>query len=159
MPAELENATIMFTDEAEVALKKEMARIERRIRGRAIDEAVRSRGVPAEVTGSDIARASRTFMYRMYRNDFRSSASGRISESRGIRDFVTSEASRHRDRVRTISDLLPNFYIWLGLLTTIIGLLYPPIYYRYRILAQDRIWRSGLFIGATGLAIFFLGVL
>ena len=69
MPTELESSSITFTDEAEIVLRKLLSRFDRQVRSRAVEEAVRRRGVPAEITGSDVQRAFNRLMFRGLRTE------------------------------------------------------------------------------------------
>lgn len=161
MPAELENVSVIFTDEAEAAIKKSLARWERRLRARALDEAVRTRGVPAEVTASDIERAANRLGNRKY---IASRGSERFL-AHGPRDYEILEAFRNsgpdearRNRRQTFSSLLAKVYIWLGITGTIAGILYAPILHRYKTLSADPSWRFGLLVAAAGLCMFGIGL-
>src|SRR5690349_12115293 len=91
----LETPTIVFTEEAEAALRRAMMQHERRLRSNAVEFAVRARGTPAEITASDIQRA-----YNVIRNHpSRHSHSRRTSGTFLVdpRFFSEAEAVR-RDR-------------------------------------------------------------
>jgi hypothetical protein len=164
MPAELENTSITFTDEAETALHKRLLRLERELRGRAIDEAVRTRGLPAEVTGSDIQRAFNRIMSRRYlpgrdveRTSFAFHPGAQITRGFGISEIEGHQ--RERNIRRSLSERVANFYAWLGFVIGLIGLLWAPVYHRVKNLSiADPIWRFGFLVAGAGLAMSFVGI-
>jgi hypothetical protein len=161
MPPELENASVIFTDEAEAAIKKSLARWERRLRARALDEAVRARGVPAEVTGSDIERASNRLGNRGFVDGrktvrFRSHS----SDEYRFRELRAPELNEKQvEKSKTPSALIAKLYIWLGLAGTFGGLLYAPVFHRYKALAADPAWRIGFLLATTSFCIFVTGII
>jgi hypothetical protein len=139
MVVEIEKGSVSFTDEAQVSLQRVLLRLERRIRAKAADQAIKSHGTPAEVTGSDVERAYRE-----------------LSQPDSIDSFqrlVSERKFRRSHMVRLIS----KAYIFVGLVTALAGGFYPYIHDRlanptFRLSAV--ITLSGL--GLSGLG-FFLG--
>lgn len=163
MPAELENTSITFTDEAETALSRRLSRFERELRGRAIDEAVRTRGIPAEVTGSDVQRAFDRIMTRRFRaarDADRAFAFHPVAHITREFNMPELELSRRALARRSLSERVANLYMWLGIVLAIVGVMWAPIYHRVKdLLAGDPVWRFGLLLAGGGLASFLVGVL
>jgi hypothetical protein len=161
MPAELENTSVMFTEEAEVALKRGLSRLERRLRGRAVDEAVRTRGVPAEVTGSDIERALNKVMNRRYlpNREWERSFVLHPGQRRVLGGFVTSDPEdRQREHRRSLSEWVARLYMWVGAVGALAGVCYAPVYHRFRMLSADPAWRLGFLMAAASFCMFILGL-
>jgi hypothetical protein len=163
MPAELENTSITFTDEAETALSKRLLRFERELRGRAIDEAVRTRGIPAEVTGSDVQRAFDRMMTRRFRTardvdrTFAFHPGAHMTREFSMPGLDLRQRALAR---RSLSERVANLYMWLGVVLAVVGVMWAPIYHRVKDLSSgDPIWRFGLLLAGGGLATFLVGVL
>jgi hypothetical protein len=132
MAVEIEKAAVSFTDEAELALTRSMSRLERRVRARAADLAIKSRGTPAEVTGSDVERA--------YREVLRPNVGEPIEGK---------ERSERRARKLYTLHFLSTMYTWLGLVIACLGILYPYIHDRL----ANPTFRLSVVISFTGLAL------
>jgi hypothetical protein len=161
MPAELDSPSATFTEEAEVALRRALMRLERQLRGAAMDDAVRQRGLPAEVTGSDVERA-----FMRTRRATRQLAPADTEQwwDDWNRTFRNQESGTRPGRLQTdvrfpMSQRLATAYIWGGLLLAVCGVLYPPLYHRFKELAIDPTWRFGLVLSATGVATSVIGIL
>ena len=111
-----------FTDGASQALHDLSAELATELRDRAIEEALRTRGEPVEVTASDVLRA-------------------RYQQSHEIRV----------SRVSSSTSTLFRLYFYVGILTAIIGFTYPFLsgYIKTIELTQDE--RLSLMLGLTGL--------
>jgi hypothetical protein len=138
MAIEIEKAAISFTDEAELALNRSISRLERRVRARAADLAIKSRGTPAEVTGSDIERA--------YRDILRPTPGEPLEEK---------VLSNRRLRKSHMLHFVSTVYVWLGVVTAIVGGLYPYVQARL----ANPTFRLSTAITLTGLALSGLGLL
>ena len=138
MPVEIERSAVSFTDEAQAALHRSLVQLERRIRAKAADNAIKSHGTPAEVTGSDIEKAYRDLIESNPRDVFDESTQG----------------SRGNWRRSTRLDVLASLYTWLGLFVAVCGGAFPFIRAQ---LANPTIRASALFV-ASGLLLAILGV-
>jgi uncharacterized membrane protein len=136
MAVEIEKTAVSFTDEAELALNRSISRLERRVRARAADLAIKSRGTPAEVTGSDIERA--------YRDILRPNAGEPFEEK--------LQSARRLRKSHTLH-FISTVYVWLGLVTAIVGGLYPYIQARF----ANPTFRLSMAITLIGLALSGLG--
>jgi hypothetical protein len=113
MVVEIEKGSVSFTDEAQIALQRVLLRLERRIRAKAADQAIKSRGTPAEVTGSDVERAYRELSQPDSIDSFQ-----RLASERGF---------RRSHMVRLVS----KAYIFVGLVIAIAGGFYPYFHERF----------------------------
>jgi|SRR5208282_1145133 len=139
MAIEIEKPSVSFTDEAQRTLQHSLLRLERRIRARAADEAIKSRGTPSEVTGSDIEQAYRELIGR--------------SPSDLFEDRMENQ-SRHWRRATQLQ-LMATFYMILGLFLTVCGAIYPFIRSQLQnpsVRLSVMITAGGLFMAAIGLA-------
>jgi hypothetical protein len=109
MAVEIEKPAISYTDEAQVALQRSLLLLERSIRARAADQAIKSRGTPAEVTGSDIEKAFRDIIGPDPRDMF----------EEGLQS--QREYWRKSSRLQFISLV----YTWVGLFLALIAGIYP----------------------------------
>lgn len=138
MAVEIEKPAVSFTDEAQRALQESLLRLERRIRAKAADYAIKTRGTPSEVTASDIHKAYRDLIVRgpqeAYRDRF--------------------EDGRKQWRKTANLRLIATFYTWFGALTAICGATYPFI--RAKLL--DPSFRFSVVFGLCGLFMAMLGV-
>jgi len=157
-PGEIESSAISFTEEAETALKRFISRFERQVRGHALEEAVRRRGLPAEVTGSDVQRAFNHLMWRHVPPRDRSlaihSPESFFQERFGSPDTET----RERDRPRHFYQRLASAYIWLGALAFLGGVIWAPASHFAARFAGDPAWRTGFYIALSGLVVALLGI-
>jgi hypothetical protein len=162
MAIEAEKQTVVFTDEAEISLRRALHRTESRLRTAAIEEAVRRRGFPAEVTGSDVSRATRVALGGPSptveeRNKFVHSP---IDEFMKEQQFIEQyrEFRKPFRRTGTI-DAMARVYGWFGAVLTFAGVLIPSFYTLYKSLSHDFAWRIGLMISATGIIMALLSLL
>lgn len=156
MPVEEVKGSIVFTDEAEVALRRTLNRLERRLRIRAVDEAVRARGVPAEVTSSDVNRASTEVSLP------RRLPPGVWSERPpefGDRLFEPGEGLDAWQIPRFTVDRLLTVYVLLGAVTALIGLIYPWVVEFLAKIQSDPLRRTGLLIAISGLMLALVSAL
>src|SRR5260370_9524051 len=109
MPVEIEKPTVSFTDEAQRVLQQSLLRLERRIRAKAADHAIKSRGTPSEVTGSDIEKAYRELI------------------DPGPRTLVPDSIKDDRKQWRKSATLrfISRLYVWFGLFVPAAGSLSP----------------------------------
>jgi hypothetical protein len=160
MPSPLEHASASFTEEAEAAVQKALQRIERRLRGKALEEAMRTRGWPLEVTASDVHRAE--FEWRPRRdssNSPRERALLRFSEDKEgalLSNLGARNASRKPKR---LLDVLALAYQVIGLFFAIAGLVYAPLLKRVSSLLHDPNWRRGLTLSLVGSTLFLMSAL
>src|SRR5271157_3217305 len=133
MPSVERSSSISFTAEAELAVQRVLRRLERELRARAIDDAVRTRGVPAEVTSTDVNRAY---------SETRSVS--RIVTRRGtylddpdlpvsVRDqlylqHVARTEGTSEERRKSAFERLAKMYIIFGVVVCALGVLFPPLY-------------------------------
>ena len=162
MSTETEQTSTVFTEEAETALRRIVSRYERRVRGRALEEAVRARGVPAEVTGSDVQRASLHVVRPTYVPSY---AQRRRQERFDFEDLPLGMARiRMAERVNavarrtTVLERAARLYVWIGAVGTVIGLVWAPAYHKVRILSADPAWRVGFIIAQASFAMLVIGV-
>jgi hypothetical protein len=165
MPLDAERSTpsVTFTEEAELALERELKRTERRLRAKAIEESIRSRGFPAEVTGTDIARASKDLSPRQILREER--FPGRFlhpeidvpMDERSIRIQAKAEAEE-RQWKKTGFYKISTLYFWLGFATAIIGLFYPLLHRILVNINQSPLWRQSALICASGVMLMFVGL-
>jgi hypothetical protein len=159
MATELENASITFTEEAEVALRRAISRVERQVRGRAVEEAVRRRGVPAEVTGSDIQRAFSRFMFRRISARERERATFYGGEHLVPSKFTESGIELEQGRSKKkLYERIASGYIWTGAAAMLVGLLWAPTAHWVRNLASDPAWRFGFLVTVAGFATLVVGI-
>lgn len=160
MPTETERTSISFTGEAELALRRTLGRFERQLRAKAADEAVRSRGVPAEVTGSDINKAFLEIVaiHRVPPHLLNRVRRGELPFE-VAEEFLEREKTREKrpQRPKHFIEKLSSLYIWAGVFIAIFGLLYAPIYKTFLGLIADPAWKTGLLIFATGTAVAVVG--
>jgi|HubBroStandDraft_6_1064221.scaffolds.fasta_scaffold200800_2 hypothetical protein len=155
--------SITFTDAAELALQQALRRLERDLRARAIDDAVRTRGVPAEVTSTDVNRAysetrnvSRIVTRRTpYLDD--PDLPPHVREQLYLQHIIRAEGSSEEHR-KSASERLARAYIIFGAIVGSLGVLFPPLYKLGRGLLSEPIWRLGLATSAIGILTALLGV-
>jgi hypothetical protein len=155
--------SITFTDEAELALQRVLRRLERELRARAVDDAVRTRGVPAEVTGTDVNRAysetrsvSRIVTRRSpYLDD--PDLPPHVRDQLYLQHFIHTEGTSE-ERRKSASERLAKMYIILGVIVGALGVLFPPLYKLGRGLLSEPIWRLGLATSAFGILTALLGL-
>jgi hypothetical protein len=161
MATDIENSSISFTEEAEVTLKRQVSRYERKIRAFALEAAVRSRGLPAEVTGSDVIRATGKLNERflpeirrhgryIYRDE-----SG-ISSENMVRVPYLDRGGIKRGKLPL--ERVAHLYAWLGAVGTIVGLVWAPAYHAVRMLSADPAWRIGFIVAEFSFAMFVSGI-
>ena len=167
MPLESEHtdsASVVFTPEGEIALEREVKRFERKLRAAAIEASIRVRGFPAEVTSTDVSRSARQLSRLRplgletddpLRRAFHINEMGRVEAISASPDKQQNEALEKRWR-RTAIYRLFTIYAWLGMLTTVVGILYPIMHDSILNMLRSPLWRQGLLIAGTGL---LLGVL
>jgi hypothetical protein len=138
MPVEIEKPFVSFTEEAQRVLQHSVTRLERRIRAKAADNAIKSRGTPSEVTGSDVEKAYREILGSNLPQGF----SGRTLRELRVRRKTSS--------LRFISTL----YVWFGVLIAVCGGIYPFI----RVKMLDPTVRFSVLAAVSGLIVALLGV-
>jgi len=111
MAVEIEKPAVSFTGEAEMALNRSVSRLERRLRAKAANLAIKSRGTPAEVTGSDVERAYRDVL----RLDIPERYEDKLDDERRLR------------RLRRLH-LVSMMYMLIGLVIAVAGGLYPYVH-------------------------------
>jgi hypothetical protein len=109
MTVEMEKPAVSFTDEAQAAVQRSILRLERRIRARAADQAIKARGTPAEVTGSDIEKAYRELI-------------GSSGRDLSVQSLQTDR--RHWQRLTWLR-LVSVIYTWAGFFIALVGGIYP----------------------------------
>ncbi len=110
MPSvEIERPSVSFTDEAQRALQNSLMRIERRIRAKAADHAIKVRGTPSEVTASDIEKAYRELI---------------AFSNRYVVPSRIENGPKHWRKATSLR-LLATVYTWIGALTAVSGIVYP----------------------------------
>jgi hypothetical protein len=103
MNYQVQPKSVQFTEEAEFVLRSELEQLVNDLRAAAAEEAVRTRGIPAEVTGSD--------MSRVFEN-----LKGRIATGSPTFEVErTSHFAARAERLRLIAEV----YKWLGLVSFI----------------------------------------
>jgi hypothetical protein len=156
MPTEeLQRRSITFTEEAEAALAQKLRRLERQIRGDAIEEAVRGRGAPGEVTGSDINRAyfglfrSRRLPPAYYRDViFR----GELPPIVGRGPVEEDMEPERESRPKTYLERIGTVYIKVGLIVAVGGVLFPLVARLVStILHASKQAQGGFLVAAAGL--------
>ena len=138
MAVEIEKPSVSFTDDAQRALQQSLSRLERRIRAKAADYAIKSRGTPTEVTASDIEKAYRDLIARGPQDAYRD----RLEDGRKL--------WRRTANLRFIATV----YTWLGALIAICGATYPFV----RAKLVDPSVRFSLVFGLCGLFISAVGL-
>ena len=138
MVVEIEKSSVSFTDEAHRSLQTSLARLERRIRAKAADEAIKSRGTPTEVTGSDIEKA-----YRMIVG---------LTPS-GLFDERMQDEHNHW-RKAALLRLTSTVYTGFGIFLAIGGIVYPFI--RSQLLNPSQ--RLSVMIAASGVLLAAVGM-
>jgi hypothetical protein len=153
-----ERKTVSFTVEAEIAIQRFMRKLERGIRARSIDDAVRARGLPAEVTGTDVSRAYTELLVSRpgYRRRAYFDDPDLPPQVRG--EFYLQEARTAIAKQGSKTEKLAKVYIAIGIVIGVLGVLFPPLYKLGRGLLSDPIWRLGLGISAIGIATAIIGV-
>ncbi|MGA2475350.1 MAG: hypothetical protein ABSF73_01900 [Terriglobia bacterium] len=123
MPTEeLQRLSVTFTEEAEIALAQRLRRLERQLRGAAVEEAVRARGTPGEVTSSDIHKAySELFRVRRLDADYyrKMMIRGELPPDFAS-GLATEDFERHREpRRKTYLERMGVVYTKVGLIIAI----------------------------------------
>jgi hypothetical protein len=158
MATDVPSLSVNFSEEAEHAIQKATARYERRLRAQALDAAVRSRGVPAEVTGSDIAKADFDLRARReIRRGFSRLEERRLLESRDRGTQTDIEHWIHRPPYLSALDRVASLYIRLGAFTALAGVGILLFYRAYIQVKTDPVSRVGLLVTAAGLGTVLLG--
>jgi len=137
MAVEIEKPAVSFTDEAQRALQTSLQRVERRIRAKAADLAIKARGTPTEVTASDIEKAYRELI------------------GSGTRDVFPGKTEIDRKLGRKTINLrfISTLYVWFGVLIALCGVTYPFI--RPKLI--DPSVRFSVLVGLSGLLVAALG--
>src|SRR5205823_4824031 len=152
-------ASVEFTPEAESAIQRVVNRLERNIRALAVDEAVRARGVPAEVTGSDVSKVSVTFdllgAMRMAPRRETSKETG----AEDLRSYFRALLTDTNRRASFNAQLLSKTYMVLGIALFIAGVVYVPFTKFIAELSSNAPLRRGSLIASVGLVIALLGSL
>jgi hypothetical protein len=158
MSTDIENLSVTFTEEAESALRRIVARVERQIRARASEEAIRNRGIPAEVTGSDVQRASnRSLRGYGYGTSTHFSRRRLREDSRfGNRRIISGPSISTRKR--SSLERLASLYVWLGVIGLVFGLLWAPTSSLIKVLWANPAWRAGLVITQAAGVTLALGI-
>lgn len=152
MPTEVEGQAVKFTESAETAIRRAVHRLESRLRSAAINDAVRQRGFPAEVTSSDVERASRNVV-----REFGLSGAGGVTLDPLATEYLLKERlmagsyRAYRDRKAGVWDRLAHAYIRLGVVFTVGGVAVPALYTLYKWLSHEFEWRIGLLIATIGI--------
>lgn len=153
MPTELDKQVVTFTESGEVAIRRAVHRVESRLRSSAIDEAVRQRGFPAEVTSSDVERASRHFATEFVSRTGATERFDPLSAEYMLRDRITLQRYRDMHRRRTsVFERVGSIYTRVGVSLVVGGVVVPTLYMLYKSLSHDFAWRIGLMTAAAGLA-------
>ena len=139
MTVEMEKPAVSFTDEAQAAIQRSILRLERRIRARAADQAIKSRGTPAEVTGSDIEKAYRELLMGSYERD-------------AVLQSLHTDR-KHWQRVTWLR-LVSVIYTWAGFFIALVGGIYPFI----RSQLQNPSVKLSVTLAASGLVVAGLGL-
>jgi hypothetical protein len=158
---------VTFTNEAESAIEREVQRFERRLRARAIEESIRSRGFPAEVTGTDVARSSREIATRRkVRGGEYLPEAGTVDEVEEIEHRLAYQKLLHADeqdspevrnwRKSAIYKLL-TAYGWTGVAVAAAGSMYPLLHGAVLSLAHNPIWRQAFLLSTAGVALAVAG--
>ena len=137
MAVEIEKPSVSFTNEAQRALQHSLLRVERKIRARAADKAIKSRGTPSEVTGSDIEKAYREVI------------------GRNTPNFSTDRMGDQILRKDRRLQLMARFCIVLGLSSTVLAAIYPFI----RNQLQNPSLRFSVILAVGGLFMAGIGLL
>ncbi len=139
MPSvEIERPSVSFTDEAQRALQNSLMRIERRIRAKAADHAIKVRGTPSEVTASDIEKAYRELI---------------AFSNRYVVPSRIENGPKHWRKATSLR-LLATVYTWIGALTAVSGIVYP--FVRTKLL--DPSVRFSVMVGFVGFILAALGL-
>lgn len=159
MPIEAERTSVTFTDEAEVVLRRLLNRLDRQLRGNAIDEAVRARGFPAEITGSDVHKASMGFFAtRRLAPNVRDRIAHGETPSQVFSEFLeVEEKSKRAKRPKSSTEKLASLYMRFGIAVAFGGLLYAPLLKGFMHLAGDPVWKIGLMISVSGIGLALMG--
>lgn len=158
MATDVPSLSVNFSEEAESAIRKATARYERRLRAQALDEAVRSRGVPAEVTGSDIAKADFELRSRRdIRRGFSRLEQRRIMESRERNLQSEIEGWSHQSPYLSSLERVAALYVRFGAFVAAAGVGILIFYRAYVQVKTDPVSRIGLLVTAAGLATIMLG--
>jgi hypothetical protein len=118
-----------------VALSRSVSRLERRIRAKAADLAIKAHGTPAEVTGSDVEKAYRELLTAPDAHEYK------------------LDSQRRRLRRSHMIFLMSTVYSWMGLVIAAFGVLYPYIHARL----ENRVFRFSMAIVVTGLTLSTVG--
>jgi hypothetical protein len=137
-PVEIEKPSVSFTDEAQRALQNSLMRIERRIRAKAADHAIKVRGTPSEVTASDIEKAYRELV---------------AFSNRYVVPSRIENGPKHWRKSNSLR-LLATLYTWIGALTAVCGIVYP--FVRTKLL--DPSVRFSVLTGLAGVVLAALGL-
>lgn len=152
MPTDLEKQTVTFTESGEAAIRRTVHGVESRLRSNAIDEAVRRRGFPVEVTSSDVERASRHFGAQFASRVGGSGTIDALSAEYMLRDRMMLQRYREMRRHKTsVLDRVGSLYTRVGISLAVSGVVVPALYMLYRWLSHDFAWRIGLLTAAAGL--------
>ena len=165
---QIEQTSASFTEEAEAAVQKSLHRVERRLRLKALDEALRTRGWPPEVTASDVFKAEVELRPsrdprnpRDLRNlrDLDDRSYLRALEERA--DFLRSERPPNRrvSRAWRLLDTITRVYLVIGVIFAVGGLLYAPLLDRITLLLHDANWKRGLTLSLSGALLVVMSVL
>jgi hypothetical protein len=153
LDAERTENAVTFTSEAESAVEREVKRFERRLRAKSIETSIRARGFPAEVTGTDVAKTSAD-LGRVIERKRSAEIDSEIFHSltpppyfTPIEEKETSEESRVK---RTSLYKLFTIYAWLGVITAVIGFLYPIFHDSVLNLLHSEVGRQGILLTGSG---------
>src|ERR1700674_2117271 len=167
LDAERTDPTVTFTTEAELALEREVARFERRLRAKAIEASVRTRGFPAEVTGTDVAKSSRDLSHlktsvsadeEMVHHWSLQSAADRRYEmvARSLERGEAEDPEKNRYKRTSIYRLF-SIYGWLGVAVSLIGAMYPVLHDVIKGVLHNPDLRQAFLISSMGLGLAVVG--
>lgn len=160
MPLETEKQSVVFTDEAELALRRAVQRLESRLRRAVIEESVRQRGFPVEVTGSDVERAARHSTFALRARPDIAAGFDPIPADEALREkLLLTELFQSGRQRRNLTERMADAYTRVGIALAAGGILVPSLYVLYRSLSRDLPWRIGLLVCGTGIAMALIGVL
>lgn len=157
MPIEAERTSVTFTEEAEVVLRRLLNRLDRQLRGNAIDEAVRARGLPAEITGTDVHKASMELLAtRRLSPHVRNRLTRGEMLSQVFPGYIDEKARRAKPPKSPV-EKIASLYMRFGIAVAFGGLLYAPLLKGFMHLVGDPVWKIGLMISLAGIGVALMG--